>query len=174
MWLLAFIAFFYGVMELKKHRLDLVCMSILLPVAMILMVVFNIEEKIYEHNPNIMNISAKNFVNIYAFNHNYYKVFPKFNSSFIDIMNYANENIPDARKLGVGDEVTNAWFQTLTYSDVSFSYGTPEELKDLIEKENPEYICIFASARYDENKEYLDSLGECIYQNEGGSIIKIK
>ena len=89
-------------------------------------------------------------------------------------MNYANENIPDARKLGVGDEVTNAWFQTLTYSDVSFSYGTPEELKDLIEKENPEYICIFASARYDENKEYLDSLGECIYQNEGGSIIKIK
>jgi len=174
LWLLAFLAFFYGVLELEKHRLDLICISIAIPIALISMVVFRIEDRITEHNPNIMNISAKNFVNIYAFNYNYYKNFPMFNPLYIDLMNYANENISDSKKIAVGDEVTNAWFQTLTNSKKSFAYGTHEDLVKFISEENPDYICIFASERYNENKEYLDSLGECIYKNEGGFIIKIK
>lgn len=173
LWLLAFLSFYYGYIELKKQRLDLIVVSIAIPIVFIIMGLGKVEEKITAHNPVIMNISADNFVNIYAFNLNYYRNFPDFNSFYIELMNYANENIPEDTKLAIGDEVTNAWFLTLTNSEYSFAYGTSEELQAYINEKDPEYICVFYNYQYDLNKEYIDSLGECVYSNEGGLIIKV-
>lgn len=173
LWLVSFVCIFYAIKFLnEKNRI--VIIGYLCTYIMLMTFDFRgVDNYIQNTNSNFIDVSSKNFINIYDFTKIWFEQ-PKFQNEKIDLYRYVNNNLrimSDVKILIVGTEFEDAWFQTLTEQEYARCNGDINVYNSLV-NDDTKYVCVLYGEMYQNNQEYFDGL-ERIYQNNAGFIAKI-
>ena len=90
--------------------------------------------------------------------------------AFFDVI---KEQYGDGNCFAIGNEGEAAWFEAYTGEENSMVYGDEESLKKEIASEDYDYVCVMPSDLEQLCEEYLQSLGEVVYNCNAGYVIRI-
>lgn len=171
LWLLMFLLFFAGFVSMKKETAVVGVVMLLIPV--IAFLEFRMEPKLNEVSERYLNVSAGSFVNIYCFNYNIIKESYPMSDEVLAFFDVIKEQYGDGNCFAIGNEGEAAWFEAYTGEENSMVYGDEESLKKEIASEDYDYVCVMPSDLGQLCEEYLQSLGEVVYNCNAGYVIRI-
>ena len=147
--------------------------------AMILIIITGADAKILSRNERAIRVGAESFLDIYYFNNEFNKFVGDVNINDIEMIKFASENVnPDINTENtevcvVGGEVYTAWFSKLTGNNKIRPVNDSVTLSD-VDFSDYKYVCVQKLDIYEQSKDIIDTLGDVVYSNERGLIIKMK
>ena len=147
--------------------------------AMILIIITGADAKILSRNERAIRVGAESFLDIYYFNNEFNKFVGDVNINDIEMIKFASENVnPDISTENtevcvVGGEVYTAWFSKLTGNNKIRPVNDSVTLSN-IDFSDYKYVCVQKLDIYEQSKDIIDTLGDVVYSNERGLIIKMK
>ncbi|GEM_PF-5100922 len=171
LWLLLFLLFFAGFVSLKKEAALVGAVILLIPVAFFFE--FRLEPKVNAVNERYINVSGGSFINIYCFNYNIIHESVPMSDDVMAYYERVKTNYSDGNCFVIGNEAEAAWFEAYTGEENSMVYGDEDSLKEEISSNHYDYVCVMPSDLALTCEEYLQSLGEVVYNGNAGYIIRV-
>ena len=141
------------------------------------MIMTGVDSRILDKNDRTIRVGAESFLDIYYFNNEFNKFVGDVNINDIEMLKYFTETISptlkgeDGEVAVIGGAVYTAWYAKLTGNDKIRAINDSVTLSGA-DLSDSRYICVQKLDIYEENKDIIDTLGEVVYSNERGLVIK--
>lgn len=169
LWLCCFYALFFIICLYSKQIKALINSSLCVAVFLFFMSMCQVDRKLNE-NKQYVNVDAASFMNLYAFNGNFFKNQPRFSELSMEMFKEVcdlTKDMDSQSMIYVGDEITGNWYITFTEQHLIYVGNSVSELAQLSQDNNVKYLCIHTESVTEELVSSISSFG--VVENEGAS-----
>lgn len=176
-WLCSFYAVFYMVCTYSKEWKILINTGLMTILFLLGMTVLRIDKKLNE-TKQYVNVDSASFMNLYAFNGNFYKAQPRISQEAIEMFykveGYIEDSYDDSIVTYVGDEITGNWYITFTDQYSIYVGNSIDELKKFVEEKKSSYLCVHKTSVSEELMTSMTEFGTVVDEGSTWEIIQVE
>lgn len=172
-WLLFWLAAFYGIYELSDKAKEMVISAVLLFALLLGGLYTNFDARVLAKNDRMITKGTSDFLGVYSFAKDFLAA-GAFHPLQMDLYQYVADHCAEeeGETLFLGDDYFCVWARVLTDQQLFSLDGSKEAVESSLEK-NTRYLLV-ENDLYEANRSYLEELGEIIYSNDKGFVIELK
>ncbi len=172
-WLLFWLAAFYGIYELSDKAKEMVISIALLFVLLLGGLYTNFDARVLAKNDRMITKGSSDFLGVYSFAKDFLAA-GAFHPLQMDLYQYAADHCAneEGEVLFLGDDYFCVWGRVLTGQQLFSLDGSKEEVEASLGK-NTRYLLV-ENDLYEANASYLKETGKIIYSNDKGFVIELK
>ncbi len=171
-WLLFWLAAFYGIYELSVKAREMVVAIALLFVLLLGGLYNNFDARILAKNDRMITKGTSDFLGVYSFAKDFLEA-GAFHPLQMDLYQYVADHCAEDSEetLFLGDDYFCVWGRVLTGEELFSLDGSKEGVLSSLTKKTR--FLLVENEIYEANKSYLESLGKIIYSNDKGFVIEL-